>query len=75
MKIIIELNKYSQCVIFFCFLFVFFQIFEGVKNEDPFIRNEAVKCLGHLSLLSKSFAAQHLVLFLQVKSFDSIFIN
>ncbi|XP_057304839.1 condensin complex subunit 3-like isoform X2 [Hydractinia symbiolongicarpus] len=45
-------------------------IFEGVKNEDPFIRNEAVKCLGHLSLLQKDFACQHLVLFLQVAQVD-----
>uniref|UniRef100_A0A7M6DLJ3 Nuclear condensin complex subunit 3 C-terminal domain-containing protein n=1 Tax=Clytia hemisphaerica TaxID=252671 RepID=A0A7M6DLJ3_9CNID len=45
-------------------------IFEGMKNEDPFIRNEAIKCLGHISLISKDFAAQHLVLFLQVAQVD-----
>jgi len=45
-------------------------MFEGVKNEDPFIRNEAVLCLGHLSLMSKDFATQHLILFLQVAQVD-----
>ena len=40
--------------------------FEGVKNEDPHIRNEAVKGLGLLSMMKKEFAAQHLVFFLQV---------
>lgn len=38
-----------------------------MKNEDPFIRKEAVMCLGLLSLLSKDFAMQHLILFLQVR--------
>lgn len=45
-------------------------IFEGVKNEDPFIRKEAVMCLGLLSLLNKEFAMQHLILFLQVAQVD-----
>ena len=44
------------------------QIFEGIKNEDPFIRNEAVKCLGLMSLLNKEFAMQHLLLFVQVNN-------
>nr|XP_047138807.1 condensin complex subunit 3 isoform X3 [Hydra vulgaris] len=45
-------------------------IFEGIKNEDPFIRNEAVKCLGLMSLLNKEFAMQHLLLFVQVLQVD-----
>ena len=41
--------------------------FEGVQNEDPLIRNEALRNLGYLALLDEDFACQHLVLFLQVK--------
>jgi len=49
--------------------------FEGVKNEDPYIRNEAVKALGLLSLMKKEFAAQHLVFFLQVVQVDQEFVK
>ena len=52
-----------------CFLyspFVFLQILPGVQNEDPLVRNMAIKCLGLCALLSCEFARTHLVLFLQV---------
>lgn len=48
---------------------------EGVKNEDPYIRNEAIRGLGLLSLLKKEFAAQHLVFFLQVVQVDQEFVK
>lgn len=44
--------------------------FDGVKNEDQVIRNEAVKGLGLLSYLKKEFASQHLVFFMQVIQVD-----
>jgi len=48
---------------------------EGVKNEDPAIRNEAVRGLGLLCLMKKEFAAQHLVFFLQVVQIDQEFVK
>ncbi|XP_078359066.1 condensin complex subunit 3-like [Oculina patagonica] len=45
-------------------------ILPGVQNEDPSVRNMAVKCLGLCALLSCEFARTHLVLFLQVAQLD-----
>jgi len=45
-------------------------ILPGVQNEDPLVRNMAVKCLGLCALLSCEFARTHLVLFLQVAQLD-----
>ena len=54
-----------------CFLFKL-KILPGVQNEDPLVRNMAVKCLGLCALLSCEFARTHLVLFLQVTNFCNI---
>lgn len=45
-------------------------VLPGVQNEDPSVRNMAVKCLGLCALLSCEFARTHLVLFLQVAQLD-----
>lgn len=45
-------------------------ILPGVQNEDPLVRNTAVKCLGLCSLLSREFAQTHLVLFIQIALLD-----
>ncbi|EDO49280.1 predicted protein, partial [Nematostella vectensis] len=45
----------------------------GVQNENPLVRNAAVKCLGLCALLSCEFARKHLVLFLQVAQLDHIY--
>ncbi|CAH3143074.1 unnamed protein product [Porites lobata] len=45
-------------------------ILPGVQNEDPLVRNMAVRCLGLSALLSCEFARTHLVLFLQVAQLD-----
>ncbi|KAJ7392425.1 hypothetical protein OS493_012088 [Desmophyllum pertusum] len=45
-------------------------ILPGVQDEDPLVRNMAVKCLGLCALLSCEFARTHLVLFLQVAQLD-----
>ena len=51
---------------FRCIFLFEFKILPGVQNEDPLVRNMAVKCLGLCALLSCEFARTHLVLFLQV---------
>ncbi|XP_031571204.1 condensin complex subunit 3-like [Actinia tenebrosa] len=45
-------------------------IIPGVQNEDPKVRNAAIKSLGLCALLSCEFARKHLVLFLQVAQLD-----
>ena len=38
------------------------------QNEEPVVRNVAVKCIGLCGLLDKDFALRHLLLLLQVSS-------
>ncbi|KAJ8026278.1 Condensin complex subunit 3 [Holothuria leucospilota] len=47
----------------------------SIKNEDPSVRNMAVKALGLASLLNKDYAFQHLLLFVQIWQIDHEFIQ
>lgn len=41
-----------------------------LRSQDPLVRNQGVKALGLLSLLSKELAHQHLLLFMQISRID-----
>ncbi|XP_068227080.1 condensin complex subunit 3 [Palaemon carinicauda] len=41
-----------------------------LRSEDPVVRNQGVKALGLLCLVSSDLAKQHLVLFLQISRID-----
>ena len=47
-------------------LFVF-QVIPGITNEDPAVRNVAVRCLGLCCYLDVHTATKHLLLFTQVR--------
>ncbi|XP_022237983.1 condensin complex subunit 3-like [Limulus polyphemus] len=42
----------------------------GIQNEDPAVRNQAVKALGLCCLLNRDVACQHLLLFMQISQVD-----
>ncbi|XP_045585282.2 condensin complex subunit 3 isoform X1 [Procambarus clarkii] len=41
-----------------------------LRSEDPAVRNQGVKALGLLCLLSKDLAHQHVILFMQISQID-----
>ncbi|XP_070541488.1 condensin complex subunit 3-like [Ptychodera flava] len=45
-------------------------IIPGIQNEDPLVRNLAVKCLGLCCQLCKNFAKEYLLLLMQVSQVD-----
>lgn len=52
------------------------QVLPGITNEDPAVRNIAVRCLGLCCYLDVPTANKHLILFTQVRGvFSSNFIS
>ena len=52
-------------LIYFCIP----QILPGIQNEDPSVRNMAVRSLGLCCLTDKETAKSHLLLLTQVQAF------
>ncbi len=49
-----------------CIIMMYVQVLPAIPNEDPAVRNMAVKALGLCCQMHKETAKSHLVLFLQV---------
>lgn len=43
-----------------------------LRSEDPAVRNQAVRALGLLCLISEELSCQHLILFMQVNELRKI---